>query len=111
MIALGSIPGALLRVQLDNYLVANSIGALTLGLISGISLNHRYQLLICIGFCGSLTTFATWMIDIANLILKGLIFESFFVIFSNLLLGFLFIFMGFLISKIIKLIVPSQFHS
>ena len=65
--ALGAVPGALLRWQLGLYLadqnvLANSLGAALLGFSTGLPAAPRRQLLFGIGFCGSLTTFSSWML-------------------------------------------------
>ena len=76
LVALGAIPGALLRWQLsvlapDRNLLANVLGSLVLGLMLGLPFRPRLQLLIGIGFCGSLTTFSSWMVDCVSLIAAG----------------------------------------
>ena len=76
LVALGAVPGALLRWQLsvlapDRNLLANVLGSLVLGLLLGLPFRPRLQLLIGIGFCGSLTTFSSWMVDCVSLIAAG----------------------------------------
>ena len=63
----GAVPGALLRWQLalhlgDQNLVVNVFGAALLGLLAGLPSAPRRQLLLGIGFCGSVTTFSSWML-------------------------------------------------
>ena len=67
LVALGAVPGALLRwqwaVQLqDRNVLVNTLGAAILGLLAGLPAAPRRQLLLGIGFCGSLTTFSSWML-------------------------------------------------
>ena len=76
LVALGAVPGALLRWQLsvlapDRNLLANVLGSLVLGLLLGLPYRPRLQLLIGIGFCGSLTTFSSWIVDCVSLIAAG----------------------------------------
>ena len=71
LVALGAVPGAFLRWQLalylaDQNLVANTLGAALLGFLAGLPAAPRRQLLLGIGFCGSLTTFSSWMLDAAR---------------------------------------------
>ena len=40
----------------------NVLGAALLGLLAGLPAAPRRQLLLGIGFCGSLTTFRSWML-------------------------------------------------
>ena len=67
LVAAGAVPGALLRWQValrlgDQNLLVNVLGAALLGLLAGLPAAPRRQLLLGIGFCGSLTTFSSWML-------------------------------------------------
>ena len=67
LVAAGAVPGALLRWQValhlgDQNLLVNVLGAALLGLLAGLPAAPRRQLLVGIGFCGSLTTFSSWML-------------------------------------------------
>ena len=67
LVGLGAVPGALLRWQValhlgDQNLLVNVLGAALLGLLAGLPSAPRCQLLLGIGFCGSLTTFSSWML-------------------------------------------------
>ena len=81
LVALGAVPGALLRWQValhgsDHHLLVNVLGAALLGLLAGLPAAPRRQLLIGIGFCGSLTTFSSWMLEAMQLISAGKIVEA-----------------------------------
>jgi len=76
LVALGAVPGALLRWQmtlhlLDNNLVANTLGSALLGFLAGLPASPQRQLLLGIGFCGSVTTFSSWMLDAVRLLGVG----------------------------------------
>ena len=76
LVALGAVPGALLRWQLglhlaDLNLLANVLGAALLGFLAGLPAAPRRQLLLGVGFCGSLTTFSSWMLDAVRLLASG----------------------------------------
>ena len=67
LVGAGAVPGALLRWQLalnlgDQNLLVNVLGAALLGFLAGLPAAPRRQLLLGIGFCGSLTTFSSWML-------------------------------------------------
>ena len=81
LVALGAVPGALLRWQVtlhwaDRHLLVNVLGAALLGYLAGLPAAPRRQLLVGIGFCGSLTTFSSWMLDAMQLISTGQIAEA-----------------------------------
>jgi CrcB protein len=68
LVAAGAIPGALLRWRLPDLLWANLLGCLLLGLLLGWPGSRpRLMLLGGIGFCGSLTSFSSWMLELAGL--------------------------------------------
>ncbi|MFM7266576.1 MAG: CrcB family protein [Cyanobium sp.] len=68
LVAAGAIPGALLRWWLPDLLLANLLGCLLLGLLVGAA-GGRPRLLLWggIGFCGSLTSFSSWILALAAL--------------------------------------------
>ena len=67
LVAAGAVPGAVLRWQValhvgDQNLLVNVLGAALLGLLAGRPAAPRRQLILGIGFCGSITTFSSWML-------------------------------------------------
>lgn len=81
LVGVGAVPGALLRWQLalhlgDQNLLVNVLGAALLGFLAGLPAAPRRQLLLGIGFCGSVTTFSSWMLDAVVLISNGQRFEA-----------------------------------
>ena len=92
LVGLGAIPGALLRWQVslhwaDRHVLVNVLGAALLGYLAGLPAAPRRQLLVGIGFCGSLTTFSSWMLDAVRLIGVGKVVEAFGLIGLTLGLG------------------------
>ena len=80
LVAAGAVPGALLRWQVDVRLgpylggtagadlLVNLVGSFLLGTLVGpVSVPSAVLLLVGIGFCGSLTTFSSWMLDVVRL--------------------------------------------
>lgn len=67
LVAAGAIPGALLRWQLQDITPANLIGCLLLGLLAARP-RPRLLLLGGVGFCGSLTTFSSWILRLDALL-------------------------------------------
>ena len=107
LVCAGAIPGALLRSQLDNSFLANILGVFLLGLICGLKLNSRSHFFWILGFCGSFTTFSSWMVDAFALINAGFLFRASVLIGSTLIAGFLSLTLGFLLGKTIKQLFPS----
>ena len=62
LLALGAVPGSLIRWQVDNNLFSNLMGTFILGLILGLRVSFTFYLIIGIGFCGALTTFSGWIV-------------------------------------------------
>ena len=76
LVGVGAVPGALLRWQValhlgDQNLLVNVLGAALLGLLAGLPAAPRRQLLLGIGFCGSLTTFSSWMLAAMQHLISG----------------------------------------
>ena len=72
LVALGAVPGSLLRWWLQADPLANLLGCLVIGLISGSAPSRpRAQLMVGIGFCGSLTTFSGWILALERALVRG----------------------------------------
>lgn len=100
LVGLGAAPGALLRwqsgVQLGPWLggsagadlLVNLLGSFMLGFLAGpIPQRTSLVLLLGIGFCGSLTTFSSWMLDVLRLTRHGHPAEALGLIGASLALG------------------------
>ena len=106
LVAIGAIPGALLRWQIalhlqDHHLLVNIFGATLLGFLAGLPANYRYRLLFGIGFCGSVTTFSGWMLAATKQISSGDWFSAFTLIGCTLGLGLGAGLLGYLCGKTI----------
>jgi len=71
-VALGAIPGALLRWWLDNTFLANTLGCFIVG-AGGLlgSPSPRRRLLLGFGFAGSLTSFSSWVLALVIHLQQG----------------------------------------
>lgn len=103
-VALGAVPGALLRWQIalhfpDCNLGANVLGAGLLGWLAGLPPAPRRQLFLGIGFCGSLTTFSSWMLDAIRFLAAGLWSDAFGLIGFTLGFGFGAAWLGFWLAQ------------
>jgi CrcB protein len=100
LVGLGAIPGALLRwqssVQLGPWLggsagadlLVNVLGSFVLGFLAGpIPMRTGLLLLLGIGFCGSLTTFSRWMLDVVKLLEGGQPLGALLLVLVSLVMG------------------------
>ena len=113
LVALGAVPGALLRWQValhgsDRQLLVNVLGAALLSLLAGLPAAPRRQLLIGIGFCGSLTTFSSWMLEAMQLISAGKIVEALGLIGLTLGLGLGAAALGFWVGQRVRPPTPPR---
>ncbi len=99
LISIGAMPGAILRWQIDHVFIVNIIGCFILGFINSLNISRRYKLIFGFGFCGSLTTFSGWSVQLFKLINQG--FYKLFFLNSILMvmLGLLSIGLGSLLAK------------
>ena len=102
LVASGAVPGALVRWQLVERLgpqiggasaanlLANLAGCLLLGFLSGpMPYRTPLMLLLGIGFCGSLSTFSGWILDLASLQHQGQDLGGLALVLTSLALGLL----------------------
>jgi CrcB protein len=103
LVAIGAIPGALgrwgcellgervsggLRGVIEGDFAANMLGCLLMGLVLALPPSHqRVFLWAGIGFCGSLTTFSSWMLQLSTTLQGGKIGGSLVVLLSTLIGG------------------------
>ncbi len=98
-IAIGAVPAAILRWQIDNIFFVNIIGCFILGFINALSINRKLKLIFAFGFCGSLTTFSGWSFQLLNLLNQGFYKLFFFHSIILVLISFLAICLGHLCGK------------
>tara|TARA_Y100001968_G_scaffold76622_1_gene68058 strand:- start:291 stop:635 length:345 start_codon:yes stop_codon:yes gene_type:complete len=72
LIAIGAVPGALFRWQIDQIFIVNIIGCFLLGFFNSLAIPKRYKLTLGVGLCGSLTTFSGWSFHLHDLLNQGL---------------------------------------
>jgi len=116
LVAGGAIPGALLRWQLELVaasatspglraltgadLLANLIGCLLIGmLLAQPPQRARLYLWGGIGFCGSLTTFSSWMLELVRLLDHGQPLEAFLVLAVSVLGGLALVQLGYGLAR------------
>jgi len=114
LVGLGAIPGALLRwqsaVQLGPWLggsagadlLVNVVGSFVLGFLAGpIPRRTGLVLLVGIGFCGSLTTFSSWILDVVKLLEAGQPPGAGLLVLVSLLLGLAAAGLGLALSRLL----------
>ena len=99
LISIGAIPGALIRWQVDDIFLVNLIGCFLLGFFNSISISKRRKLIVCFGFCGSITTFSGWSAHLHNLLSQGLYKLFLFNSISFVLIGVFVMSFGHILGK------------
>lgn len=116
LVAAGAIPGALLRWQLEGWgrqtiggldglidgdIVANLLGCLLIGaLLSRPRPAARIMLWGVIGFCGSLTTFSSWMLELVRALDRGTPLAAIGALLTSLLGGLALVSLGRLLGRL-----------
>ena len=116
LVAAGAIPGALLRWQCERLgyaaigglrglvaadFVANMLGCLVIGLVIAQPPNSpRITLWLGIGFCGSLTTFSAWILQLYLAIHGGSVFKALAVLLASLAGGLALVCLGYAMGRL-----------
>ena len=113
LVAIGAVPGALLRWQMtshfnDQNLAVNVLGAAVLGVLVGLRSSPRRTLLIGVGFCGSLTTFSGWILAALRSLVAGQWRDCISLIAATLGIGLVAGALGLLIGRWLKSQAPTR---
>ena len=98
-VAIAALTGAIFRWQLDKVFFVNILGCFLLGLVNSLSISKRYKLIFGVAFCGSLTTFSGWILQLFELIESGLYLFFFSSILKIVLIGIFAVYLGDLLGK------------
>jgi CrcB protein len=103
-VAAGAVPGALLRWHWSDgwhgTLAANLLAALMLGSLVPLQKRHpRLLLMLGVGFCGSLSTFSTWMLELVDALQSAESGQALIVLLTNLLGGLVAVGLGSTVSQ------------
>ena len=99
LISIGAIPGALVRLLIDDIFLVNIVGCFLLGFVNSSAISKRYKLALGVGLCASMTTFSGWSYHSYQLIRQGLYKLFFFNSISIVLLGVFAIGLGHIFAK------------
>ena len=98
VISVGSILGSLIRWKINNIFFVNILGCFIFGFINNLHVSKKIKLFLCFSFCGSLTTFSGWILDLLNILNKGLYLLFFLRVILFLVVGYFAIYLGYSIS-------------
>ena len=101
-VALGCIPGAIIRWQIHNDLLVNLLGCCIVGFIYCLSLKKRAYLFFGFGFCGSLTTFSGFILKTVSLFESRNWLAAYSLISLHVGLGLIATTLGFLLGRKLK---------
>lgn len=118
MVGIGGFVGSILRYLISYYMklswpttypagtfTVNLAGSLLIGIIIAAvlteNLNQQARLLLATGFCGGFTTFSTFSFEFFSLLQNGHTGYAFLYAISSLVLGLLFVWVGFNLGKIL----------
>ena len=99
IISIGSILGSLIRWKIDNIFFVNILGCFIFGFINNLQISKKFKLFFCFSFCGSLTSFSGWILDLFNIFNKRLYLLFLFKVILFLMIGYFALYLGYLISN------------
>ena len=99
VISAGSILGSLIRWKMDNIFFVNILGCFIFGFINNLHVSKKIKLFLCFSFCGSLTTFSGWILDLLNILNKGLYLSFFLRVSLFLVIGYFAMYFGYSLSN------------
>jgi CrcB protein len=105
----GSVLRYLLNILLINYhwpipwptYLINLSGSLLIGILMALNVKEEeyVRLLVITGFCGGFTTFSTFSYENLNLFQEGHPQVALFYMFTSVLFGLLFVYLGYFITQ------------
>lgn len=118
MVGIGGFVGSVLRYLISYYMnvswstvypfgtfTVNLAGSFLIGIIIAAvlteNLSQQGRLLLATGFCGGFTTFSTFSFEFFSLLQNGHAGYAFLYAASSLVLGFLFVWLGFSLGKLL----------
>ena len=96
---LTSCIAAILRWKINNLFLVNILGSFVFGILLGVKSPPKYKLYLGLGFCGALTSYSSWIIEISQLIIMRSFYEVVHNIFIMMFFGLVSMYIGLLTGK------------
>ena len=99
IISIAAIISSLLSFFINEILLLNIVGCFILGFINKLFISRRLKLFFGFGISSSLTSYSKWIMKIFIALDKKSYLHSCLIISYHLILGILFLFIGYLLAK------------
>tara|TARA_Y100001968_G_scaffold222494_1_gene205235 strand:- start:1008 stop:1358 length:351 start_codon:yes stop_codon:yes gene_type:complete len=103
-VSIGAIPATIIRWQIDEIFIVNILGCFFLGFVNALSISRKYKLIFGFSFCGSLTTFSSWIFNLYELLSNGLYIHFVLDIILIIVFSFFALYLGKMLAQKIKIL-------
>jgi len=108
ILSIGSIVGSVIRWKIEDIFLLNIFGCFVLGFVNRVNLHRDLKLLIGFSFCGSLTTFSSWIFNLFLLIKEALYLKFVIDTCFSLIIAIFGIYFGDILGKKINSLIKNN---